>query len=90
VRLVANASNLKGGESLARAVVDVPPPLEKTKLNNYTRFVARKLMRDMTAAWTQFGGPPPESAPGGPPPQPQENVAPPLPPATQPTSAPGQ
>ena len=94
VRLVASASNLKGGESLGRAVADVPPPLEKTRLNSYTRFVARKLMRDMTAAWAQFGGPPPESAPQGaapPPPLPQENIAPaPPPPATQPTTAPSQ
>ena len=54
IRLVADASSLAGGESLGRAVVDVPPPLEKTQLNTYTRFLARKLMMDMTNAWSSF------------------------------------
>ena len=64
VRLVADASNLKGGESLGRAVVDVPPPLDKPKINTYTRFLARKLMTDMTGAWSAYGGgPPPQNAP---------------------------
>jgi len=85
VRMVADASNLKGGESLARAVVDVPPPLEKTRLNNYTRFVARKLMRDMTGAWNEFGAPPPpETAPAPPP----ESAAPPPPPPAEQPAAP--
>jgi hypothetical protein len=56
VRLVADASNLLGGESIGRAVVDVPPPLEKPQLNTYTRFLARKLMKDMTGSWMSFGG----------------------------------
>ncbi len=55
VRLVAEASNLLGGESIGRAVVDVPPPLDKPQLNTYTRFLARKLMKDMTGSWTTFG-----------------------------------
>jgi hypothetical protein len=55
VRLVAEASNLNGGESIGRAVVDVPPPLDKPQLNTYTRFLARKLMKDMTGSWTAFG-----------------------------------
>jgi hypothetical protein len=50
-RLVAEAINTRGGQSIGRAVVDVPPPLEKAKINEYTRFVARKLMDDMTGAW---------------------------------------
>ena len=51
VRLVGEALNIKGGQQVGRAVVDIPPPLEKTALNKYTRFVARKLMMDMTQAW---------------------------------------
>ena len=58
VRLVAEASNLNGGESIGRAVVDVPPPLDKPQLNTYTRFLARKLMKDMTGSWTAFGSAP--------------------------------
>jgi hypothetical protein len=52
VRLIGEALNIKGGQQIGRAVVDVAPPLEKTALNRYTRFVARKLMTDMTQAWT--------------------------------------
>jgi hypothetical protein len=51
VRLVGEAMNIKGGQQVGRAVVDIPPPLEKTTLNRYTRFVARKLMTDLTQAW---------------------------------------
>lgn len=56
-RLVGEALNIKGGQQIARAVVDIPPPMEKTTLNRYTRFVARKLMMDMTQSWTS-GEPP--------------------------------
>ena len=63
VRLVADASNLAGGESLGRAVVDVPPPLDKPQINTYTRFLARKLMLDMTTAWSSFGAKDDQSAP---------------------------
>ena len=52
VRLVGEALNVKGGQQVGRAVVDIPPPLEKFALNKYTRFVARKLMNDMTQAWS--------------------------------------
>jgi hypothetical protein len=51
VRLIAEALNTRGGQSIGRAVVDIPPPLEKTTINKYTRFVARKLMDDMTGTW---------------------------------------
>ena len=51
VRLVGEALNIKGGQQVARAMVDIPPPLDKPALNKYTRFVARKLMMDMTQAW---------------------------------------
>jgi hypothetical protein len=56
VRVIAEAINIKGGESLARAAVDVQPPLDKVQTNKYTRFLARKLMDGMTATWS---APPP-------------------------------
>lgn len=59
VRLVADATDLRAGDSLGRAVVDVPAPLDKPQINKYTRFVARKLMADITGAWNAYGGPPP-------------------------------
>lgn len=52
VRLVAEAVEARDGASLARAVVDVPPPLEKTTINRSTRFLARSLMDEMTATWS--------------------------------------
>ncbi len=51
-RLVGEALNVKGGQQIARAVVDVPPPLDKFALNRSTRFMARKMMMDMTQAWS--------------------------------------
>ncbi len=64
-RLVAEAINVRGGESIARALVDVPPPLDKPKINKYTRFLARKLMDGMVGSWESFGGRP-EGAPPAP------------------------
>jgi hypothetical protein len=52
VRVIAEAISLQGGQSIARAIVDIPPPLDKIQLNVYTRFLARKLMDDMAATWT--------------------------------------
>jgi hypothetical protein len=52
VRIVAEAMNTRGGQSIGRAVVDVPPPLEKQTINRYTRFLARKLMDDMISTWS--------------------------------------
>jgi len=52
VRVIAEAINIKGGESLARAAVDVIPPLDKVQTNRYTRFLARKLMDGMTNSWS--------------------------------------
>ncbi len=90
VRLVAEAINIRGGQSIGRAVVDVPPPLEKVQLNKYTRFVARKLMDGMIGAWM---APPPEPRSAAPdrspnpasqPVVPVMPVVPVQPPATQP------
>ncbi len=52
VRLVVEAFNIRGGESVGRAMVDIPPPLQKTTINRYTRFLARKLMDDMIGTWS--------------------------------------
>jgi hypothetical protein len=79
VRLVAEATNLRGAESLGQAVVDVLPPLDKPQINKYTRFVARKLMDGMTANWSSFGAP--QSFPPGPAEQPGAGS-----PSTQPSA----
>ncbi len=65
VRMTAEAINVKGGESIGRAVVDVPPPLDKPQINTYTRYMARKLMEGMIGSWEANGGqaPPAASAP---------------------------
>jgi hypothetical protein len=61
LRMVARALNVGDGRSLARAVVDVPAPLDKPKINRYTRFMARKLMDGMILSWQRMAkdGPPP-------------------------------
>lgn len=51
VRVVAEAINVRGGQSIGRGVVEVPPPLDKPQLNRYTRFLARRLMDGMTGSW---------------------------------------
>lgn len=57
-RLITEAVNTRGGDSLARAVVDVPAPLERERLNEATRFVARKLMDEMTESWSRMNAAP--------------------------------
>ena len=52
LRVVTEAMNVKGGESLARAAVDIYPPLDKVQFNKFTRFVSRKLMDGMTQTWS--------------------------------------
>jgi hypothetical protein len=51
VRIIAEAINTRGGQSLGRALVDVLPPLEKETINDSTRFLARKLMSEMMNTW---------------------------------------
>jgi hypothetical protein len=58
VRVIAEAINVsRGGQSIARAVVEVPPPLDKPQHNTYTRFLARKLMDGMIGSWQGLAGP---------------------------------
>ena len=56
VTVIAEAMNIRGGESIARAVVDVNPPLERPAINQTTRYLARKLMDGMLLTWS---APPP-------------------------------
>jgi hypothetical protein len=51
VRMVAEAINVQGGQSIGRAVVDMPPPLDKPRINKFTRFLARVLMDRMIGTW---------------------------------------
>ncbi|HTL29189.1 MAG TPA: hypothetical protein VL282_08210 [Tepidisphaeraceae bacterium] len=51
IRLVCEALNTRDALSIGHAVVDVPLPLQKPQINEYTRYLARKLMDDMTGAW---------------------------------------
>lgn len=52
IRVLVEALNTDGGESIARAFVDVPPPLEKTTINRFARFLARKTMYELASTWT--------------------------------------
>jgi hypothetical protein len=85
VRIVAEATNTRDGVIIGSAVVDVPPPLEKTQINTYTRFLARKLMDDMAATWN--AAPPRAAHPAQPPAQPPAQQPAPLqvPPPAPPT-----
>ena len=85
IRLVAEALNTHGGQAIALASVDVPPPLTKPQLNEYVRFVARKLMDGMSTSWEDMAAAPatPPPAAAAPPPTPAVS-APPVVPAPPP------
>lgn len=57
VRLVAEAINVRGGQSIGRAVVDIFPPLDKPRINKFTRYLARGLMDRMIGAWENAPAP---------------------------------
>jgi hypothetical protein len=100
IRLVAEAINVgRGGQSIGRGVVDVPPPLDKPKINKFTRFLARSLMDRMIGTWENM--PPPTAGdrtprdaapsdtrpqPGSPLLEPPDAPAPALPPSEAPGS----
>lgn len=67
VRMVAEAINIRGGQSIGRAVVDVPPPLSKPQINKYTRFLSRKLQDGMIGSWRRMAAddPPDRRPPAG-------------------------
>jgi len=76
VRIIAEAINTRGGQSIGRAVVDVPPPLTKTTINTYTRYLARALMSGMTDTWTAMANNPPPPPPAGSAPPPRTESVP--------------
>jgi hypothetical protein len=99
IRLIAEAMNTRGGESIGRAVVDISPPLTKPRINRYTRYIARKLMDDMTGSWLNTppgtkttdlpSAAPPSAAPSNAAPQnTQPDAAPAASPAPAPAAAP--
>ena len=51
IRVLVEAINTKGGESVARSYVDIDPPLDKPTINKYTRFLARKVMYGLAGSW---------------------------------------
>jgi hypothetical protein len=51
IRLVSEALNTKDAISLGHAFVDMPIPVQKPQINEYTRYLARKLMDDMSSTW---------------------------------------
>jgi hypothetical protein len=97
VRVIVEALNIRDGLSIGRAVVDIPPPLDKPQISTYTRYLARKIMDDMTGTWTSpqppAAGEAQGSAPTAAPPMPSTappalpiapNTAPPPPPPPAP------
>lgn len=63
VRVLAEAIDVATGQSLARAFVDVPPPLTKTTLQKYSRYLSRKLMYNLAGAWRYVPNSPHGAAP---------------------------
>ena len=52
LRIVAEALNTRGGESIGRANADFPGPMSAARLNDVSRYMARRLMDGMTGSWT--------------------------------------
>ncbi len=99
VRVIAEVLRLSTGLSVARGAVDVPPPLDKVRLNTYTRWLSRKLMDGMMQTWHSglaiapggLPGPepkPPMPEPPTPNPIPGPSPTPPTPQPPTPTPAP--
>jgi hypothetical protein len=51
LRIVAEAINTAGGEAIGRANADFPGPMSAARLDAVSRYLARRLMDDMTGAW---------------------------------------
>jgi hypothetical protein len=75
LRIVAEAINTVGGESVGRANADFPGPMSAARLDRVSRYLGRRLMDDMTGAWLvplpadEGQGPttqPPSTQPSGP------------------------
>ena len=76
LRIVAEALNTRGGESIGRANADFTGPMSANRLEQVSRYMARRLMDGMTGAWVVPVDPSEGQQPGGQPPA--------IPPATQP------
>ena len=67
--LIAEAINTRDGASIGRCTIPLDPPLDKPHINDDTRFVARKLMDEITLSWQNYQPPPavmtPNSQPAG-------------------------
>lgn len=63
IRVLVEAINTKGGESVARSYVDIDPPLDKPTINRYTRFLARKVMYNLAGSWNAMAEEPPTTQP---------------------------
>ncbi len=87
IRLVAQALNTHGGQAIAFASVDVPPPLTTGRLNEYVRFVSRKLMDGMSGSWEAMAVPAPITATPAPRPAPPAVTVTPPPAPTSPPAA---
>jgi hypothetical protein len=83
VNIVARASNVVDNTLLGQAMVDMPTPADRQAINRFTRFLARKLMTDMTQAWRNL--PPPAEGLGM-----QERAPTPLPTPETPTTSPSR
>lgn len=86
VNIAARASNVRDNVLLGQAMVDMPVPADRQAINRYTRFVARKLMSDMTRSWRNL--PPPQQPERAA--RPTPTPAPPQPPATPPATGPSR
>lgn len=96
VLMLAEAVDVRGGEILAQASVEMPAPVDQHELNNFTRFLARKLMHEMAQTWESAPSEPaspPQGAPMQTPPLPGSPAPAPIPPANPaqplPSPAPG-
>jgi hypothetical protein len=67
LRLIAEAMNTRDGASIGRVVIDVNPPQDDPHIREFTRFVARKLMDEMTLTWQNYTPSPAGSASNQPP-----------------------
>ena len=56
--LVAEALNTAGGESIGRANASFDGPMSPVRLDEVSRYLARRLMEDMTGAWLTPVAPP--------------------------------
>lgn len=90
LRIVAEALNTADAASVGRANADLHPPMSAARLDAVSRYLARRLMDDMTGAWVvPADEPPPAETPEptedeNPPADPPEDTAPPSDPPVDP------